>query len=106
MFTEHNHLVFAATQLLYVPKHNVGDKHGSYVFEELVWYNQNNGDKPDWVAFNAKLQPAQCERIKMGQGFRSLRNLLRCNGYQLAEVLLARAEDCRFYSRYSGALSW
>ena len=65
LFTEHEHLVFTAAQLLYVPKHNVGDKHGSYVFEELVWYDQNIGDKPDWVAFNAKLQPAQCERIKM-----------------------------------------
>ena len=69
LFTEHEHLVFTAAQLLYVPKHNVGDKHRSYVFEELVWYDQDNGDKPDWVAFNAKLQPAQCERIKMGRGF-------------------------------------
>ena len=47
LFIEHEQLVFTAAQLLYVPKHNVGDKHGSYVFEELVWYDQNNGDKPD-----------------------------------------------------------
>ena len=69
LIREHEHLVFIAAQLLYVPKHNVGDKHGSYVFEELVWYGPNNGDKPNWVAFNARLQPAQCERIKMGRGF-------------------------------------
>ena len=69
LLAEHDHLVFIAAQLLYVPKHNVGDKHRSYVFEKLVWYDQDNEDKPDWVAFNAKLQPAQCERIKMGRGF-------------------------------------
>ena len=36
LFTEHEHLVFTAAQLLYVPKHNVGERHGSHVFEELV----------------------------------------------------------------------
>ena len=69
LIREHEHLGFTTAQLLYVSKHNVGDKYGSYVFEELVWYDQNNGDKPNWVACNAKLQPAQCERIEMGQTF-------------------------------------
>ena len=64
LFTEHEHLVFTAAQLLYVPKHNIGDKHGPCVFEELVWCDLNNGDKLDWVALNTKLQPAQCEHIK------------------------------------------
>ena len=96
-------LVFTAVQLLYIPKHNVGETFGSHVFEELIWHNQSNGDRPNWVAHNAMLQPDQCKRINDKGYQRSLRSLLRRDAQKLAKVFLDRVEDCRWYTKTNNA---
>ena len=62
-------------------------------------YDADKGDGTDCVACNARLQPAQCERIYVKGYQRPLKSLLRRDAPKLAKVFLARVKDCKSYTQ-------